>query len=141
MLMKSDTVTHRRSETRKVIHAGESDSSGKITGMPLLSGATPGRSQFSSGKGRFTEPRSDFQSQRSLPWPVGEDKHDVELEYRAQQRTDPTNNMEAILPDMLYVEGNPDQFGPGPALVQEAPNRPSGPLPQPRYRYGVNRQG
>lgn len=95
---------------------------------------------MSHGKGRMTEPKSDFQSNRSFPWQPGEDKRDLVNEYAAQKRIDPTNTTEIIIPDSYYVEGNPDTFGPNPALVQEAPNRPQQAIPLPVYRTGVYRQ-
>jgi hypothetical protein len=110
--------------------------------MGILQPGTQKGSEYSFGSGRFKDPRSDFQSQRSdLPFPQGEDENDLLMEYRAQQRLDATNPQENVLPNMLYVEGNPDAFGPGPALVTEPPNLPKGTHAQPFYRYGVNRQG
>jgi hypothetical protein len=108
--------------------------------MTLRPNVTPGRSEMSYGAGLAVNPESDFQSQRDLVFPQGKDKRDLVTEYRAQLRTDATLADENILPDMLYVEGNPDAFGPGLPLVREAPVRPKGAHPQPKLRYGVDRQ-
>lgn len=106
-----------------------------------LKAGTPGRSEFSHGRGYVPDPRSDFQTGRStLPWAQGEDKKDQKRDEIAHLRLDGTNNAENVIPDMYYVEGNPDAFGPGPALVQEDVNRPVGALPLPIWRYGVNRE-
>jgi hypothetical protein len=103
---------------------------------------TPGRSEFSPGRGYVPDPRSDFQQGRqNLPFAEGPDKKDMVRDEIARKRTDPTNSQEVIFPDMYYAEGNPDQFGPGPALVQEPVNRPVGVVPQPVWRYGVAREG
>jgi hypothetical protein len=106
--------------------------------QPLASGR-PGRSEMSHGDGAYPHPDSDYQSQRSLVFGVGEDQHDMNRDYRAQKRLDATNPEEPI-EDMLYVAGNPDAFGPGPKLVKEAKRVPSGSYKQPKYTYGVNRQ-
>lgn len=106
--------------------------------QPLSSGR-PGRSEFSHGDGAYPHPESDYQSQRALVFGQIEDKHDAVRDYRAQKRLDATNPLESV-EDMLYVAGNPDAFGPGPALVKEKKRTPSGNYPQPKYRYGVNRQ-
>jgi hypothetical protein len=105
---------------------------------PLASGR-PGKSQFSFGRSRYAHPDSDFQSQRSLPWEVGEDEADQVRDYHASLRSDPTNSMED-LSKMLYVKGNPDIYGPDQPIVQENPVRPAGRYPQPIYRTGVDRQ-
>lgn len=99
----------------------------------------PKRSEMSFGAGLVKNPNSDFQSARSLVFPQGDDKTDLTTEYRASLRTDATVADDVIIPDMLYVEGNPDAFGPGPALVQTEPVRPQGNYPQPRVRGGVTR--
>lgn len=108
--------------------------------MALKPNLRPGRSQMSYGAGLAKNPNSDFQSNRDLPFPQGDDEEDLTTEYRASLRVDSTVPDDVIIPDMLYVEGNPDAFGPGPALVQETPVRPRGAHPQPRYRTGVTRQ-
>lgn len=105
---------------------------------PLSSGR-PGRSEMSHGDGAYPHPDSDYQSQRNLVFGQIEDKHDANRDYRAQKRLDATNPQEFV-DDMLYVLGNPDSFGPGPKLVKENKNSPSGSYKQPRYTYGVNRQ-
>lgn len=108
--------------------------------MPLSAG-TPGRSEFSHGRGYVADPLSNFQSNRQiLPWAEGEDKKDQKRDEIARLRLDATNSQENVFPDQYYVQGNPDAFGPGPALVQEAPNIPAGVLPQPIYRTGVYRE-
>lgn len=105
---------------------------------PLSSGR-PGRSQMGFGKSRYAHPESDFQSQRNLPWTPGEDEADQVRDYHASLRSDPTNAQED-LSLMLYVEGNPDIYGPDQRIVQEPPVRPAGKYPQPAYRTGVTRQ-
>ena len=107
-----------------------------------LSSGTPGRSEFSHGRGYVADPQSDFQSARSiLPFGQGQDKKDQMRDRIAMNRLDATNSQEVAIPDNYYALGNPDAFGPGPALVQEKINRPAGVLPQPVYRTGVNREG
>jgi hypothetical protein len=98
-----------------------------------------GRSEMSFGAGRFVNPLSDYQSQRVLPWTVSEDSRDLELKYRKQQRTDPTNADEN-LDDMIHEYGNPDMFGPASPLVQEGIMNPPVSYKQPVLRYGVDRQ-
>ena len=114
--------------------------SGRIGGMGILQPGTQPGSEYSYGQGLACDLRSDFQSQRVLPWAVGEDSHDMLNEYRASLRLDATNPQENLYPDMYFALGNPDAFGPAPALVQEEVNRPRGAIPRPFYRYGVNRQ-
>lgn len=109
--------------------------------MAILKASTPGRSEMSHGPGLFAEPRTDFQSWRDLPWSTGEDKRDLQMLYQAQKRTDPTNGQELFLPNMLYELGNPDQFGPAPAMVQTKVQYPKA-LPQVvAHVFGVTRQG
>jgi len=105
----------------------------------LKPNSTPGRSEMSHGRGRYPDPRSDFQSNRNLVFPQGDDENDLVMAYQASLRTDATVPDDVIMPDMLYVKGNPDAFGPGPELVQEKPNLPRGGYPQPFLRYGVIR--
>ena len=101
--------------------------------------STVGRSEMSFGKGRFVNPLSDYQSQRTLPWETLDDSRQMELKYRMQQRTDPTNADENI--ETMYLEyGNPDQFGPASPLVQEKQMSPPVYYKQPVWRYGVDRQ-
>lgn len=107
--------------------------------MPLKPGARPGRSQFSHGKGRVTEPRSDYQSQRALVFPQGDDKRDAVNRMQAEKRLDATNPLE-VTDDMYYELGNPDAFGPGPQLVQERVEAPPAVYKQPIWRYGVDRE-
>lgn len=94
---------------------------------------------MSHGDGAYPHPDSDYQSQRSLVFNQVEDKHDLNRSYRQQKRLDATNPQENV-DDMLYVAGNPDAFGPGPALVKESKRVPTGVYVQPTYKYGVNRQ-
>lgn len=108
--------------------------------MTLRANQTPGRSEMSYGRGLAKEPRSDFQSNRDLVFPQGDDETDLNTEYRASLRIDATVPDENIIPDMLYAEGNPDAFGPALPLVREAPVLPRGAHPQPKLRYGVDRQ-
>ena len=108
--------------------------------MTLRPGSAPKYSEMSYGAGLIKNPNSDFQSQRDLPFPQGEDETDLTTEYRASLRIDSTRNDEVILPDMLYVKGNPDSFGPGLPFVRTEPNRPKGNYPQPRLRGGVTRE-
>src|SRR5574337_1688364 len=105
--------------------------------MPLKSGR-PGRSEFSHGKGRFVDPRSDYQSQRNLIFPQGEDKRDVQLHRQSELSLDATNPLENVS-DMPYNNGNADVY-PRPPLIQEKPQYPPAVYPQPIYRYGVDRQ-
>ncbi len=105
---------------------------------PLQPGR-PGRTQFSHGKSRYAHPDSDFQSQRNLPWELGEDEADLVRDYHASLRSDPTNSQEDLT-KMLYVRGNPDIYGPDEPIIQEAPVQPGGRYPQPKYRTGVERQ-
>jgi hypothetical protein len=104
-----------------------------------------GRSEFSHGEGMLPHPESDYQSFRKLPWETLGDKHFEEVgRLIADRRTDYTDtgsggafNGET---DLFFVEGNPDAFGPGPKLVKEGVQRPSGNLPQPVFRTGVIRE-
>lgn len=107
--------------------------------QPLKSG-TPGRSQMSHGKGMMAHPQSDYQSQRKLVFGVASDKHDATNLRRAQFRLDATNGSEVVEPDMYFAKGNPDLFGPQPAMVQEPQQNPPALFPQPVLRYGVDRQ-
>lgn len=107
--------------------------------LPLSEG-TPGRSEFGHGKGMMKHPDSDYQSQRQLPFTVQSDKHDATNIRRAEFRSDPTNGAEQIIPDMYYAAGNPDLYGPQPAMVQEKAQVAPGLYPQPVLRYGVDRQ-
>jgi hypothetical protein len=107
--------------------------------IPLSSGR-PGRSQMSHGKGMMAHPDSDAQSVRNLPWQTESDKHDATNRIRAELRSDPTNSAEVIIPDLYYAKGNPDIFGPAPAMVQEAAYTPPPTYKQPVLRYGVDRQ-
>src|ERR1700759_668862 len=103
--------------------------------MGILQPGTQKGSEYSFGGGRFKDPRSDFQTPRGiLPFPEGDDENDVLLQYRMQQRLDATNPQENLYPDMMFAEGNPDAFGPGPALVTEPPNRPKGAIPRPFFK-------
>ena len=107
--------------------------------MALVNGR-PGASEMSHGKGAMTEPKSDYQSMRNLPWTPWEDRRDMQNDYRAHLRSDPTNAAENIIPDLYYAPGNPDIFGPAPALVQEDAVRGAGAIPIPVYRTGVYRE-
>lgn len=107
--------------------------------MALISG-TPGRSEMSHGRGRVTHPDSDFQSHRKLAFPQIEDSEDIHRNYMASMRIDETVPDDVIIPDMLYLNGNPDTFGPNPPLVQEKAHRPPALNPLPRYRTGVYRE-
>ena len=100
----------------------------------------PGRSQMSYGRGQMAHPLSDYQSQRELPWRVGEDKRDVQNRLRAERRSDPTNGTENVPWDMYFAQGNPDQFGPGLPLCREKQQSPPVAYKQPILRYGVDRQ-
>lgn len=106
--------------------------------VPLVPGR-PGRTQMSHGKSRYPHPDSDFQSQRNLPWEVGQDETELVRDYHASLRSDPTNSQED-LSQMLYVKGNPDMYGPDEEIIQEPAVRPAGKYPQPKYRTGVTRQ-
>lgn len=95
---------------------------------------------MSHGRGQFPDPRSNLQNHRNLQFPEGDDENDLVMEYRASTRVDATVPDDIIMPDMFYVNGNPDTFGPGPKLVQESPVLPRGASPQPYLRYGVIRE-
>lgn len=109
--------------------------------MATLKAGTPGRSEFSHGPGRYPEPRTDYQTWRSLPWGTGQDKKDLVLLYDAQKMTDPTNSQEDFWPNILYELGNPDQFGPSPALVQTPVQYPKAVPQVVPHVFGVTRQG
>jgi hypothetical protein len=105
-----------------------------------LNGSTPGRTQLSFGRSRYANPRSDFQSgPQTLPWEVAEDHKDHVRDYHASLRSDPTNS-EENLGLMLYVNGNPDLYGPDQPIVQEKAVKPAGRYKQPVPRTGVTRQ-
>ena len=113
--------------------------------MPLKSGR-PGRSEFSSGKGRFPNPESDYQSQRKLPWDVADRDGGAKvggktgvMSLQAQRRMDATVNNDTE-EEMLYALGNPDTAQPDEPMVQEDVVKPSGLYRQPVYRTGVFRQ-
>jgi len=100
----------------------------------------------------MAHPDSDYQTPRAgIPGVVSaefsdsefgphEDKMDRLGKLIAERRADPTNGEESVYPDLLYAAGNPDVFGPGPALVQEPAVSPPGTFKQPTLRYGVDRQ-
>lgn len=106
--------------------------------MAVLKPKRPGRSEMSHGKGRYVDPRSDYQSQRKLPFPVETDKRAASLQREAELRLDPTNPLE-LVNDMYYVNGNAD-FYPGEPLVQEPVQVAPSVYKQPIWRYGVDRQ-
>ncbi|AAN02055.1 gp1 [Mycobacterium phage Barnyard] len=110
-----------------------------IMTSPLKPGR-PGRSQMSHGKGMMAHPDSNYH-RADLPFAEASDKHDATNRRRAEFRSDPTNGAESITPDMYFAEGNPDLFGPQPAMVQESAQTPPAKFPQPNVRTGVNRQG
>jgi hypothetical protein len=103
-----------------------------------LKAGRPGRSEMSFGKGRFPDPRSDYQSQRNLVFPQGEDKRDVNLRRQKELALDATNPVE-VFDDMAYVAGNPDTGYVRPPLVQEKPVFPPAVYKAPVWRYGVER--
>ena len=108
--------------------------------LPLQPGQ-PGKSEYSFGKGMFPHPESDYQSQRSeIVAGVDEDAVANYRRFVADRRTDPTDGSSGGYDDMLFEYGNPDQFGPGPKLVQEGVQLPSGQVPQPQFRTGVTRE-
>lgn len=107
---------------------------------PLIPGQ-PGKSEFNWGKGRFPNPLSDYQSQRNLAAPQIEDKMSDVRRFQADLRTDPTDPTSGGYDDNIFLQGNPDTFGPGPAMVKEPVERPATQHPQPVFRTGVDRQG
>ena len=108
--------------------------------LPLQPGQ-PGKSEYSFGKGMFPHPESDYQSQRSeIVAGVDEDAVANYRRFVADRRTDPTDGSSGGYDDMLFEYGNPDQFGPGPKLVQEGVQLPAGQKPQPQFRTGVTRE-
>ena len=113
--------------------------------MPLK-GGRPGRSEFSSGKGNWANPDSDYQSQRKLAWETADRDGGSKrgglpggLRLQLQRRMDSTviNETEE---DMLTAYGNPDTSIPDTPLIEEAPMKPSGLYRQPNIRTGVFRQ-
>ena len=108
--------------------------------LPLQPGQ-PGKSEYNFGKGMFPHPDSDYQSQRSeIVAGVDEDAVANYRRFVADRRTDPTDGSSGGYDDMLFEYGNPDHFGPGPKLVQEGVQLPSGQVPQPQFRTGVTRE-
>lgn len=129
----------RDSHVRNALVAGFSRIVEVMT-MPLQPGR-PGKSEFNFGEGHFPHPESDYQSQRSeIVAPVEEDIISNYRRFVADRRTDPTDATSGGYDDMLFELGNPDQFGPGPKLVREGVQRPSGEVPQPQFRTGVTRE-
>lgn len=113
--------------------------------MPLRSGR-PGRSEFSSGKGRFPNPESDYQSQRKLAWDIADRDGGSKVgglpgtaQLQAQRRMDSTVADETM-EEMLYVLGNPDTSIPDEPIIQEPGLKPSGTYVAPNLRTGVQRQ-
>lgn len=106
----------------------------------------PGRSEFSHGKGLAGNPDSDYQSQRKLMWEVAErDQGSKRGGYTASMKMQAEKRMDSTVVNetdesMLYALGNPDAFGPGPKIVQEAAVRPSGQYRIPEVRYKVTRE-
>lgn len=109
---------------------------------PLIPGQ-PSKSEFGSGPGHFPHPESDYQSQRTeLNAPVAFDTLNDDLrKFTADKRTDPTDVNSGGYDENIFLQGNPDTFGPGPALVKQPVYRASGQSPQPVFRTGVTRQG
>lgn len=116
----------------------------KLSAMsaPLVPGQ-PRKSEFGPGVGQFVHPESDYQSHRD-ELHASVDKYTLQDQLRmftADKRTDPTDVTSGGYDDNIFLEGNPDQFGPGPKLVQAEREVPSGSYPQPVFRTGVTRQG
>lgn len=115
--------------------------------MPLRKGATPGPTEQSHGRSRAPHPDSDYQSQRTeLPWEVADRAQGAkrggvtaQMYQEASKRLDATNNGERV-EDMLYVNGNPDAFGPDEPIVKEKKRVAPRNYKQPVLRYGVDRQ-
>lgn len=61
-------------------------------------------------------------------------------QFIADRRTDPTDANSGGYDELIFTPGNPDQFGPQPALVKEARLLPSQRYPQFVQRTGVERQ-
>lgn len=113
-----------------------------VMSSPLVPGQ-PQRTEYSSGPGHFPHPESDFQSHRRLEFT--QDYEPLVDQYRdwvTDKRTDPTDPTSVGHEDQanLFVAGNPDTFGPGPALVKATKVVPSGTSPQPVFRTGVTRE-
>lgn len=109
---------------------------------PLVPGQ-PQRTEFSHGPGHFAHPESDFQSHREFAFT--QDREPLIDQYRdwvTDKRTDPTDPTSVGHEDQanLFVAGNPDTFGPGPALVKATKVVPSGVAPRPAFRTGVTRE-
>ena len=111
-----------------------------------LSSKAPSVSEFGGGKSRHVHPDSDYQSQRTLPWEVAERSggskrggYTGAMQLAAQNRTDVTRSDE-VIEDMLYVNGNPDMFGPDTPIVQEPIRRAPSKYKQPIIKTSVARQ-
>ena len=89
---------------------------------PMEPGAEPGDSEYSFA-GLVPHPDLDFQTgQPNMP--KGQGTYDNWHQSLADKRTDTTDS--GSTPD-FFVLGNPDRFGPAPALVRESANKaPSG---------------
>ena len=126
--------------------------------MPLKN-RTPGGSEMSHGEGRYGNPDSDFQTNTAagaaLPFGVAERNGGSssggftnEMLMETLKRSDPTNSLEFSgdygvggAEGLLGAKGNPDIFGPGPALVVGRAQLPRGAKTRPTLPNGVYRQG
>lgn len=114
---------------------------GELTGEPT------GDSEFGFGKGMRPHPDSDFQSGtqveriygRNGTNSFGNEAHVAQ--FLAEHRRDPRKADGLSGNDLLFVEGNVDRFGPGPAFVQEKAKRNTGGNPPATYPSGTPRQG
>lgn len=110
--------------------------------MAGISTNDPAGGEYSSGKGQFVHPDSDYQTPRGadIPFPKNElTNRKLYQDMVASKRLSPTVTDEAVA-DMYFKEGDADFFGPGPKLVRESAKRPSGPYPKVEIP-GPNRQG
>ena len=83
--------------------------------------ATPGESEYSHGPGMFPNPKVDYDKGKSgFPNEGVETLQDQLLQMTASKRTNAARAGESV-EDMYSAYGNPDRYGPNPALVQTPP--------------------
>lgn len=125
--------------------------------MPLKNRGS-GFSEMSHGPGRFAHPDSNFQTTTAagsfLPFAPADRNGGSrrggftnEMLMETLKRSDPTNSLEFSgdygpggAEGLLEAKGNPDIFGPGPALVVGRAQRPRGSKRPPVLPNGVYRQ-
>ncbi|ACI06375.1 hypothetical protein PBI_THOTH_1 [Mycobacterium phage Thoth] len=77
----------------------------------------PGASEFSWGPGMHPHPDLDYDAGKSLAPNNVETLHDQIRDLQASKRTNAARAGETMR-DMYFALGNPDRYGPNPALVQ-----------------------